>query len=215
LKILKRFSSSSTSGSVSKSSDDVLRRAFTFQREERRRLGLQAAFEAEINSLLIDLNRGEQKVTGVTAEAAAPIIYERKVDTKGWANGTGRRKSAIAEVWIKEGTGLNLTIKRQGDKTHKLLVDYFDQFQLARAIEPFKVVEKIGIFDAKIIVHGGGMMGQAGAISLGFARALQAFNPDFRATLKAAGLMKRDARVVERKKPGQKKARKKFQWVKR
>ena len=82
-------------------------------------------------------------------------------------------------------------------------------------MSPFLETETAGLYDVWCTVKGGGMSGQAGAVRLGVSRALQAFSPNFRVPLKRAGLLRRDPRRVERKKPGQKNARKKFQWVKR
>ena len=121
----------------------------------------------------------------------------------------GRRKASVARLYITEGKG-NFVINGKDYK------DYFPletlQFKLH---QPFKVVELDGKFDIKVNVNGGGINGQADAIKLAIARALCEINIEHRPALKAEGLLTRDPRVVERKKPGQKKARKKFQWVKR
>ena len=121
----------------------------------------------------------------------------------------GRRKASVARLYITEGKG-NFVINGKDYK------DYFPletlQFKLH---QPFKVVELEGKFDIKVNVNGGGINGQADAIKLAIARALCEIDIEHRPALKAEGLLTRDSRVVERKKPGQKKARKKFQWVKR
>ncbi|MEJ6748698.1 MAG: 30S ribosomal protein S9 [Flavobacteriales bacterium] len=121
----------------------------------------------------------------------------------------GRRKASVARLYITEGKG-NFVINGKDYK------DYFPletlQFKLH---QPFKVVELDGKFDIKVNVNGGGINGQADAIKLAIARALCEIDIEHRPALKAEGLLTRDPRVVERKKPGQKKARKKFQWVKR
>jgi|TARA_B110000879_G_scaffold101186_1_gene137014 small subunit ribosomal protein S9 len=121
----------------------------------------------------------------------------------------GRRKASVARLYITEGKG-NFVINGKDYK------DYFPletlQFKLH---QPFKVVELEGKFDIKVNVNGGGINGQADAIKLAIARALCEIDIEHRPALKAEGLLTRDPRVVERKKPGQKKARKKFQWVKR
>ena len=121
----------------------------------------------------------------------------------------GRRKASVARLYITEGKG-NFVINGKDYK------DYFPletlQFKLN---QPFKVVELEGKFDIKVNVNGGGINGQADAIKLAISRALCIIDIDHRPALKAEGLLTRDSRVVERKKPGQKKARKKFQWVKR
>ena len=121
----------------------------------------------------------------------------------------GRRKASVARLYITEGKG-NFVINGKDYK------DYFPletlQFKLN---QPFKVVELEGKFDIKVNVNGGGINGQADAIKLAISRALCIIDIEHRPALKAEGLLTRDSRVVERKKPGQKKARKKFQWVKR
>ena len=121
----------------------------------------------------------------------------------------GRRKASVARLYITEGKG-NFVINGKDYK------DYFPletlQFKLH---QPFKVVELEAKFDIKVNVNGGGINGQADAIKLAIARALCEIDIEHRPALKAEGLLTRDPRVVERKKPGQKKARKKFQWVKR
>ena len=171
--------------------------------------------EAERWTKFVD-NYYESKITKVYQPPPKPKIYERKIDAEGWAFGVGRRKTAVAQVWIKEGSGLSMTIQREGaGKPSRFLVDYFSVDQLSKALAPLRQISALGAFDMKVIVHGGGVSGQAGAVSLGLAKALQAHTPEYRPILKSAGLLTRDARKVERKKPGQKKARKKFQWVKR
>ena len=124
-------------------------------------------------------------------------------------NAVGRRKEAVTRVFLNRGEG-KITIN---DKDYK---DYFPLVYLQNQVEqPFKVIEGTDKFDVKINATGGGMKGQAEAAKLGIARALLEVNPELRPTLKAAGLLKRDPRSVERKKPGKKKARKSFQFSKR
>ena len=122
---------------------------------------------------------------------------------------TGRRKTSVARVYLKEGTG-NMLVN---DRT---LEEYFGR-ETARMIvlQPFQVTQTIGNFDAEGNVQGGGISGQAGAIRHGITRALLQANPDFRAPLKKAGLVTRDPRAVERKKYGRHKARKRPQYSKR
>lgn len=121
----------------------------------------------------------------------------------------GRRKEAVARVFINKGTG-NITVN---DKNYK---EYFSLIYLQNQVEsPLKTIEAIDKFDVKVNVEGGGIKGQAEAVKLGIARGLCQINPDFRPALKAAGLLKRDPRAVERKKPGKKKARRSFQFSKR
>ena len=121
----------------------------------------------------------------------------------------GRRKTSTARVFLKGGSG-NVTVNA------KPLDQYFKIDVLRRDIlSPFNVTETAGKYDAHVLVSGGGPTGQAGAIMLGIARALVAVNGDLRLSLRRRGLLTRDPRMVERKKYGQKKARKRFQYSKR
>jgi small subunit ribosomal protein S9 len=121
----------------------------------------------------------------------------------------GRRKASVARIYMSKGKG-NITVNGKDFK------DYFPvdtmQFKLE---QPFKITNLTEKFDVKVNVNGGGTTGQAEAIRLAISRALCELDPENRVSLKPDGLLTRDSRVVERKKPGQKKARKKFQWVKR
>ena len=124
-------------------------------------------------------------------------------------NSVGRRKEAVTRVFISRGNG-SITVN---DKDYKV---YFPLVYLQNQVErPLKTIEAADKFDVKINAGGGGLKGQAEAAKLGIARALLEVNPELRPTLKAAGLLKRDPRSVERKKPGKKKARKSFQFSKR
>ena len=121
----------------------------------------------------------------------------------------GRRKKAVARVYLSEGTGA-IVINGKDVK------DYFTVATLQYKLEQAQSLTGVeGQYDIKVNVDGGGITGQAEAIRLGIARALVQINPDHRAALKPQGLLTRDPRMVERKKPGQKKARKKFQFSKR
>jgi small subunit ribosomal protein S9 len=121
----------------------------------------------------------------------------------------GRRKTSVARVYLKEGNG-SVTVNQRD------LSNYFSTSQLQYKVnQPFSLTETIGKFDVKVNVEGGGITGQAEAIRLGISRALVSINPEFRTLLKPEGLMTRDPRMVERKKFGQKKARKRFQFSKR
>jgi small subunit ribosomal protein S9 len=123
--------------------------------------------------------------------------------------GTGRRKSATARVFLKPGTGEIIINKRK-------LEDYFDN-EVHRMVirQPLHLTDTAGKFDILVNVDGGGMAGQAGAVRHGVTRALIEFNPEFRTRLKRAGFVTRDPRAKERKKYGQKGARKRFQFSKR
>lgn len=124
-------------------------------------------------------------------------------------NAVGRRKEAVVRVFMSKGSG-NITIN---DKNYK---DYFTLVYLQNQVEaPLKVVEGADKFDIKLNATGGGIKGQAEAAKLAIARALVEINPEYRPVLKAAGLLKRDPRSVERKKFGKKKARRSFQFSKR
>lgn len=123
--------------------------------------------------------------------------------------GVGRRKEAVTRVFITKGDG-KITVN---DKDYKT---YFSLVYLQNQVErPLKTIDAIGKFDVKINATGGGVKGQAEAAMLGISRILVELNPEFRPALKAAGLLKRDPRSVERKKFGHKKARKSFQFSKR
>ena len=124
-------------------------------------------------------------------------------------NSVGRRKEAVTRVFLSKGEG-KITVN---EKDYKV---YFPLVYLQNQVErPLKTVDSVGKFDIKINAEGGGVKGQAEAAMLGIARILVDLNPDFRPALKAAGLLKRDPRSVERKKFGHKKARRSYQFSKR
>jgi small subunit ribosomal protein S9 len=124
-------------------------------------------------------------------------------------NATGRRKEAVTRVFLTKGNGKILV----NDKDYK---EYFTLIYLQNQVElPLKTVESLDKYDLKINASGGGVKGQAEATKLAIARALLEVNAEFRPALKAAGLLRRDPRSVERKKPGRKKARRSFQFSKR
>jgi len=148
------------------------------------------------------ISHSESVIQGSKSEIAS------KVDVLGRSYGTGRRKTSIARVWIKDGSG-------QFVINNKSSVDYFQPIQREHCIGPFIASKTAGLFDIWCTVKGGGMSGQAGAIRLGIGRALQNYSPELKPILRNAGMLTRDSRKVERKKPGQKKARKQYQWVKR
>jgi small subunit ribosomal protein S9 len=124
-------------------------------------------------------------------------------------NATGRRKRSIARVWLKPGTG-NILVN------HKPLDSYFPRETLRMLIrQPLEIAGAVNKYDIYALVNGGGLSGQAGALRHGIARALVKLDSDFKPRLKKEGLLTRDPREVERKKYGQKKARKRFQFSKR
>ncbi|KAE9620245.1 putative ribosomal protein S9 [Lupinus albus] len=133
----------------------------------------------------------------------------RQVDDKGRAYGTGRRKCSVARVWVQPGDGKFVVNDKEFDV-------YFPMLEhRATLLRPFSETKTLGLWDVKCTVKGGGVSGQVGAIRLGISKALQSWEPDLRPALRNAGFLTRDARVVERKKPGKAKARKSYQWVKR
>jgi small subunit ribosomal protein S9 len=134
---------------------------------------------------------------------------EQKLDAKGRAYATGKRKSSIARVWIKPGSGKMLVNTREGNK-------YFARpvFQMLLQ-QPFDTTNRKNQYDVICTVKGGGLSGQAGAVRHGISKALVAYEPDLHKILKQGGFLTRDAREVERKKYGQPKARKRFQFSKR
>jgi small subunit ribosomal protein S9 len=121
----------------------------------------------------------------------------------------GRRKNAIARVRLIDGSGKIMVNKREFENYFPL------EIQRDEIMKPFKVTDTMGRYDVMIRVNGGGPVGQAGAVRLGIARSLVAIDEDARTALRGAGLLTRDPRMVERKKYGQKKARKRFQFSKR
>tara|TARA_B110000467_G_C18324290_1_gene487718 strand:+ start:1993 stop:2379 length:387 start_codon:yes stop_codon:yes gene_type:complete len=124
-------------------------------------------------------------------------------------NTSGRRKSAVARIYLSKGKG-KITINNKDQK------DYFPLVELqGKLAQPFAITENVGKYDVKVNVKGGGFKGQAEAIRLGISKALVEIDPDYKPALRAEGLMTRDPRMVERKKFGQPKARKQFQFSKR
>ena len=139
--------------------------------------------------------------------AAAPA--EPKIDAQGRAYATGKRKNAIARVWIKPGKG-TVTINGRDQEI------YFARPVLRMMIaQPFQVTNRVGQFDVVVTVVGSGLSGQAGAVRHGLSKALTYYEPALRPVLKPHGFLTRDSRVVERKKYGKAKARRSFQFSKR
>ncbi|MCC5984647.1 MAG: 30S ribosomal protein S9 [Rhodobacteraceae bacterium] len=143
-----------------------------------------------------------------TAASDAPA-REPVRDALGRAYATGKRKDAVARVWIKPGSGRVVV-------NGKAMNEYFARPVLQMILrQPFQVAGVTDQFDVMATVKGGGLSGQAGAVKHGISKALQLYDPALRAPLKAAGFLTRDARVVERKKYGKAKARRSFQFSKR
>ena len=157
------------------------------------------------------------ETTEAPAEAAAPPppaqaeapLREQQLDKFGRAYATGRRKDAVARVWLKPGSG-KIEVNGRDQEV------YFARPSLRLVInQPFDITERRGQYDVVITVKGGGLSGQAGAVKHGIAQALSRFEPALRTTVKQAGFLTRDPRVVERKKYGRAKARRSFQFSKR
>ena len=156
---------------------------------------------------LADLSLGNAKAAAAAASASAPA--ERKLDKLGRAYATGKRKNAIARVWIKPGTGKFIVNGKESN-------DYFARPVLRMMLaSPLVVTNRASQFDIYATVVGGGLSGQAGALRHGISKALTYFEPALRPALKAQGFLTRDSRVVERKKYGKPKARRSFQFSKR
>jgi len=137
------------------------------------------------------------------------VLREREIDAQGRSYATGRRKDAVARVWLKPGTGRIIVNGR--DQTA-----YFARPTLRLVInQPFAIADRAEQFDVIATVKGGGLSGQAGAVKHGIAQALSKYEPTLRPLVKAAGFLTRDSRTVERKKYGRAKARKSFQFSKR
>ncbi len=156
----------------------------------------------------IDAVAAAEGIAEIVAVSNAPL-REQEVDSLGRAYATGRRKDAVARVWIKPGKGAIIVNGRDQEI-------YFARPTLRLVInQPFQVSDREGQYDVIATVKGGGLSGQAGAVKHGISQALTKFEPALRATVKAAGFLTRDSRVVERKKYGRAKARKSFQFSKR
>jgi small subunit ribosomal protein S9 len=154
-------------------------------------------------SSLSDLNQA-----AVAAAVEAPR-YEQKLDKYGRAYATGKRKNAVARVWIKPGSG-KITVNGRDAEV------YFARPVLRMILQqPLVVAKRSGQYDLVVSVAGGGLSGQAGAVRHGLAKALTHYEPDLRPPLKKEGFLTRDSRVVERKKYGKRKARRSFQFSKR
>ncbi|MBT3808178.1 MAG: 30S ribosomal protein S9 [Rhodospirillaceae bacterium] len=143
------------------------------------------------------------------AEATGQIQAEPKIDEHGRTYATGKRKDAVARVWIKPGTGQLTVNGRTGEV-------YFARPVLRMVLsQPFQVTDRLGQYDIICTVTGGGLSGQAGAVRHGISKALMLREPELRPILKKVGMLTRDSRVVERKKYGRAKARRSFQFSKR
>ncbi|WP_407493154.1 30S ribosomal protein S9 [Pseudooceanicola sp. MF1-13] len=163
----------------------------------------------QINSLEELKGTVTENIGGVAAAAEPEAPREPVRDELGRSYATGKRKDAVARVWIKPGSG-KVTVN--GKEMNK----YFARPVLQMILrQPFTVAGVEGEFDVMATVTGGGLSGQAGAVKHGISKALQLYDPSLRGSLKAAGFLTRDSRVVERKKYGRRKARRSFQFSKR
>ncbi len=163
---------------------------------------------ADLKDVTGEAPAAEGAETTAPATPAAPL-REKQVDAQGRAYATGRRKDAVARVWLKPGSGKVVVNGREQEV-------YFARPTLRLVInQPFQVAAREGQYDVVATVKGGGLSGQAGAVKHGISQALAKFEPELRGAVKAAGFLTRDARVVERKKYGKAKARRSFQFSKR
>ena len=145
-----------------------------------------------------------ENIEVTTVADIAPVV-----DKLGRAYATGKRKDAIARVWIKAGSGKLIINGKESSK-------YFTRPVLNMVVnQPLVLTNKLSSIDANITVSGGGLSGQAGAVRHGVSKALTLFDPNLRGALKAEGFLTRDSRIVERKKYGRRKARRRFQFSKR
>ncbi len=162
----------------------------------------------EVKSLE-ELNTVAEGVVAEPAVETAAVTREPVRDEFGRSYATGKRKDAVARVWIKPGSG-KVTVNG------KDMDAYFARPVLQMILrQPFQVAGVVDQFDVTATVKGGGLSGQAGAVKHGVSKALQIYEPSLRGALKAAGFLTRDSRVVERKKYGKRKARRSFQFSKR
>jgi small subunit ribosomal protein S9 len=171
------------------------------------------AEEVNVETAVVEVSAQEAAPEAPKAETVAVVAVkapaEPKIDAQGRAYGTGRRKDAAARVWVKRGSG-QIVINGKPQTA------YFRRHtQLLILNQPFLAANCVNQFDVVCTVAGGGLSGQAGAVRHGISRALNNFDPSMRPALKAAGLLTRDARAVERKKVGLHKARRSKQWAKR
>ncbi len=168
---------------------------------------------AEETRTLADLKDLKSAAPAPEAAPEAPteeaIALEPKIDELGRAYATGKRKNAVARVWIKRGTG-RVTVNNRD-----ILVNFARPVLRMIINQPFEAVNRTGEFDVWCTVTGGGLSGQAGAVRHGISKALALFEPTIRPALRTGGFLTRDARVVERKKYGKRKARRSFQFSKR
>ena len=158
---------------------------------------------------MADSMQSLEQLSSLKTAALESPQYVKKVDKQGRAYATGKRKDAVARVWVKPGAGKIVVNTRE-------IEVYFARPVLRMLIQqPLVAANRTGQYDIVCTVSGGGLSGQAGAVRHGLSKALMKFEPDLRGVLKKGGFLTRDSRVVERKKYGRAKARKSFQFSKR
>ena len=172
-----------------------------------------AEVEAPAKVPVADTTAYTDEGTPVDAPVQPPVatmpLREQQLDKQGRAYATGRRKDAVARVWLKPGSG-KITVNGRDQEA------YFARPTLRLVIsQAFEVADRVGSYDVVATVKGGGLSGQAGAVKHGISQALTKYEPVLRAPVKAAGFLTRDSRAVERKKYGKAKARRSFQFSKR
>lgn len=167
---------------------------------------------SNIKAAVKESKEAQETPAAAASVSAAPVeavTRERKLDKFGRSYATGKRKNAVARVWIKPGNG-KIVVNGRDVKV------YFARPVLQMIVnQPFDVANRANQFDVECLVTGGGLSGQAGAVKHGISKALTFFEPDLRKPLKVAMFLRRDPRVVERKKYGRAKARRRFQYSKR
>jgi small subunit ribosomal protein S9 len=164
---------------------------------------------ADLQSLTAAAPAAPAAAEPFTPKVSNAPLREQELDAQGRAYATGRRKDAVARVWLKPGTG-KVTVNGRDQEV------FFARPTLRLIInQPFQITEREGQYDVVCTVAGGGLSGQAGAVKHGISQALSLYEPSLRPALKAAGFLTRDSRVVERKKYGKRKARRSFQFSKR
>jgi small subunit ribosomal protein S9 len=158
---------------------------------------------------MADSMQSLDQLSSIKPAAPETPQYVQKLDKQGRAYATGKRKDAVARVWVKPGTG-KIIVNTRAFET------YFARPVLRMMIQqPLNIANRAGQFDIICTVSGGGLSGQAGAVRHGLSKALTHYEPELRSVLKKGGFLTRDSRVVERKKYGRAKARRSFQFSKR
>lgn len=164
---------------------------------------------SDLGALASGVAPAVEGVEALAPQAPAAPLRQQELDAYGRSYATGRRKDAVARVWVKPGTG-KITVNGRDQEV------YFARPTLRLVInQPFTVTDRTGQYDVIATVKGGGLSGQAGAVKHGIAQALSKYEPALRSAVKAEGFLTRDSRAVERKKYGKAKARRSFQFSKR